>query len=125
MITPYYNLGKMQLRPLAFLAAGLLVAQDAPAPSAAPPVLENTGQPMVLPVRWTEEDIHWAGLTCTEDDPCPIYLELTNVHSSADNLFAAGNLHSASVTMYSVLLASADGGRSWREAHDRIRGAGL
>ena len=35
------------------------------------------------------------------------------------------HLHTESVTLYSVLLASGDGGKTWREPHERIRGAGL
>jgi len=40
-------------------------------------------------------------------------------------IFAAGNIHTLDVTLYSVLLASEDGGHTWREAHERIRGASL
>ena len=80
---------------------------------------------MVLPFRCTDDDIQWAGLTCTEDEPCPVYLELAAAEFVGDRVFVAGNLHSASVTLYSVLLGSADAGHTWREAHERVRGAGL
>lgn len=97
-----------------------------PAPAAPPPVvLENTGKPMVLPFRCTDEDIQSAGLSCSEEDPCPVYLELGVVESAGARIFAAGNIHSAAVTLYSVLLGSEDGGRTWRELHPRIRAAGL
>jgi hypothetical protein len=33
-----------------------------------------------------------------------------------NQLFAAGNIHSAANTIYSILLASSDGGETWREA---------
>jgi photosystem II stability/assembly factor-like uncharacterized protein len=73
----------------------------------------------------TDEDIQTAGLTCTEDDPCPVYLELTAVETVGTRIFLAGNLHSPAVTLASTLLASDDAGHTWREAHERIRAAGL
>ena len=99
-----------------------------PAP-ARPPLLENTGKPMLLPFQCTDEDIHAAGLTCTEEEPCAVFLELSAAASSGPRagtrILAGGNLHTDSVTLYSVLLASEDGGRTWVEAHERMRGAGL
>ena len=89
------------------------------------PELQNTGQPLVLPFHCTDEDIQWAGLTCSEHEPCPIYLELTSVAAHGAKIVVAGNLHSAAVTLYTALLVSDDGGRTWTEAHERIRGAGL
>jgi hypothetical protein len=91
----------------------------------ATPVLENSGQPMLLPFHCTDADIQSAGLTCSEDDPCPIYLELASVAAHGTRIIAAGNLHSAAVTMYTVVLVSEDAGRTWIEAHERIRGAGF
>jgi hypothetical protein len=90
-----------------------------------PPVLTYAGKPLVLPFRCTDEDIQLAGLTCSEDDPCPIYLELTAAASQGNRMMAVGNLHSASVTMFSTLLVSDDSGKTWREGHDRIRFAAL
>jgi photosystem II stability/assembly factor-like uncharacterized protein len=106
----------------------IALAQDPPAPPPAPtgpPVLEYAGKPLILPFKCTDEDIQLAGLTCSEDDPCPIYLELAAVAAAGNTIVAVGNLHSASVTMFSTLLLSADSGRTWTEAHDRIRGAAL
>jgi photosystem II stability/assembly factor-like uncharacterized protein len=80
---------------------------------------------MVLPFQCTAEDIQWAGLQCSEEEPCPIYLELTAVESAGDRILVAGNIHSTSVTLFSVLLSSDDAGHTWREAHEHIRGAGL
>jgi hypothetical protein len=97
---------------------------QAPAP-APPPILENTGRPMRLPFSCTDDDIQAAGLTCTADDPCPVYLELTAVESVGTRIFLAGNLHSSAVTIASTLLASEDAGHTWHEAHDRVRAAGL
>jgi photosystem II stability/assembly factor-like uncharacterized protein len=113
------------------LACGALWAQDlppaaaAPVVPAAPPVLENTGKPMLAPFRCTEEDIHSAGLTCSEQDPCPVYLELAAVESTGIRIFAAGNIHTGTATLYTILLGTEDNGQTWREVHERIRGAGL
>jgi photosystem II stability/assembly factor-like uncharacterized protein len=123
----------MRVAPAIFLLTAALAvrAQDTP-PAAAPPpqptpppVLENTGRPMRLPFSCTDEDIQSAGLTCTEEDPCPVYLELTTVDAVGTRIFLAGNLHSASVTLFSTLLASEDGGHTWREPFERVRSAGL
>jgi hypothetical protein len=112
------------------LFATLLLAQEptpAPAPQTPPqppppPVLEYSGKPLAIPFRCTDEDIQFAGLSCSEEDPCPIYLELSAVESVGNRIFAVGNLHSASVTLYGILLASEDAGHTWGEAHERIRG---
>jgi hypothetical protein len=90
----------------------------APAP---PPVLENNGRPMVVPFRCTDEDIRTAGLSCTDEEPCPVYLELAGIASSGIRIFAAGNIHTASATLFSVLLGSDDNGHTWREVHERLR----
>jgi hypothetical protein len=110
------------------MARGLLLmmaALWASAQTGPPAVLENSGKPMAVPFLCTEEDIRWAGLSCSDEEPCPVYLELNATESIGNRIFATGNLHSAAVTLYSVLLGSADAGHTWREAHTRIRGAGL
>jgi len=114
---------------LTVLAAAAVRAQQSPPANPAPPVLENSGKPMLLPFHCTQDDIQWAGLSCSADEPCPVYLELAAVESGVPpgpgRVFAAGNIHSSAVTLYSVLLASEDAGHTWREAYERIRGASL
>jgi hypothetical protein len=110
-----------RLAALAF--CWIAAAQEPPAQPAAPPVLEYTGKPLVVPFKCTDEDIQLGGLTCSEEDPCPIYLELAAVGANANKIVVVGNLHSSSTTLFSTLLASEDGGRTWREPHDRIRAA--
>jgi hypothetical protein len=111
------------------LLLGQYYSQDTqPTPANSPPVttvLENTGKPIVLPLQCTEEDVTALGLTCSDEEPCAVFLDLTAAESVGAKIFLAGNLHSASVTMFSVLLSSEDGGRTWQEVHNRIRGAGL
>jgi hypothetical protein len=87
--------------------------------------IRNTGEPMTVSFHCTEEDIAQAGLTCSEETPCPVYVELTAVAAQGSKLFAAGNLHTESATLYSLLLESDDEGESWTEPMARIRGAGL
>jgi len=107
------------------------VAQETPPvvpPATVPiqvPVLTNSGKPMLLPFRCSEDDIHWAGLSCTEEEPCPVFLELSAAEQGGNRIVTVGNIHTESVTLYSVLLTSDDGGRTWSEAHERIRGSGL
>jgi hypothetical protein len=90
-----------------------------------PPVLVNNGKPIVLPFQCTREDIQAAGFTCSEEAPCPVYLELSAAASSGNKYYLAGNIHSDAVTLYAILLGSEDAGRTWREINPRIRGAGL
>jgi hypothetical protein len=114
------------------VCAGLAAwAQDSPvggAPAQAPApasVLENTGKPMLLPFQCSDEDIRSAGLSCSDEEPCANFLELSVASSAGSRILAAGNLHTDSVTLYSILLASEDGGHTWAEAHERIRGGSL
>jgi hypothetical protein len=109
----------------AVLSCPLLVAAQNTASESKPAVLENQGRPMSVPFECTDDDIAWAGLSCTEQDPCPVYFELASIEPVGNKLFAVGNLHTESVTLYSVLLGSPDAGQTWQEAYRRIRGAGL
>src|SRR5260370_26237333 len=109
----------MQIVALVFVLSSALLAQDPPAgvPPAAPPqpTLENNGRPMVVPYKCSDEDIHAAGLSCTDDEPCPVYLELSGAASSGIRLFTGGNIHTANATIFSILLGSDDNGHTWRE----------
>ncbi len=88
-------------------------------------VLENTGKPLKLPFTCPESDIAGFGMTCTEKDPCPVFLELAAVQPLGVKIFVTGNLHNGASTMYSVLVTTEDGGKTWREPYERIRSAGL
>jgi hypothetical protein len=71
------------------------------------------------------EDIDKFGLTCSEDEPCDVFLELASAESVGSTIFAAGNLHTVTTTLYGVLLMSGDGGKTWTEPSPRIAGAAL
>jgi hypothetical protein len=96
-----------------------LTGQEAPAS------LQNTGKPITVPFLCSEDDMHWAGLSCSEEEPCPVYFELAAAEPVGNRIFAVGNLHSETVTLYSILLGSEDEGQTWREVSPRMRGTGL
>jgi len=72
-----------------------------------------------------EDDLQWAGMSCDDDTPCPVYLELSSVVPDGAKIIAAGNLHSESATLTSILLLSEDAGATWKEPTPRIRGSAL
>ena len=92
---------------------------------AAGPPLENTGKPMRVPFQCSEEDVEAYGLTCTTEEPCPVYIELAGLETAGNKIFVAGNFHTSAATFASLLLASEGGGKTWVEPYDRIRNAGL
>jgi len=87
--------------------------------------IANSGQPMHIPFECTEDDMLATGITCSEEDPCPVYLELSSVEAVGDRLFLAGNLHTPTNTLYSILLATEDAGQNWTEPLARMRASGL
>ena len=111
-------------RPAVFFLLILsAAAQTAPEKAEAP--LQNQGKPMRLPYECTAADSQSAGLSCSEDEPCPVYLELANVEAVGNRLFLTGNLHTHNATLYSVLLGSEDSGATWTEPQARILSSGL
>jgi hypothetical protein len=113
---------------LRFTLAALPIACALCAQEAAPPpaaVLKYAGAPMRVPVRCGQNDLSAFGLTCPAARPCPVYLELDAIEPAGSELFITGNLHADDATLSSILLASDDGGATWREPAGRIRGAGL
>jgi photosystem II stability/assembly factor-like uncharacterized protein len=61
------------------------------------------------------------GLTCSTQEPCSVYAELSAVESLSGRLFVTGNLHTVSATLYGLLLVSDDGGKTWTEPLKRER----
>ena len=103
------------------LLAGLLPAQEVSQPAP----LVYAGKPLAVVPACRPEDLSATGLACTEEEPCELYLELSDAEVVANRIILAGNLHTSAATLESVLLASEDGGRTWAEAHARIPAAGL
>jgi hypothetical protein len=89
------------------------------------PVLRNEGEPIRVAYACKEVDLQSAGMVCSPDDPCPVYLELSAVVPDGRKIFVAGNLHGTSATLNSVLLMSDDAGATWKETAPRLRGAAL
>jgi hypothetical protein len=83
------------------------------------------GKPLRVPVTCTEEDIQSLGMSCSAEAPCAVYLELSALEVAAGRMVLAGNLHTDSTTISSIVLTSEDGGKSWTESHPRIRQAAL
>ncbi len=109
---------KSVIRRAAFaLAFSLSLLAQTPIP--------NAGQPMRIPFECTDADMVATGITCTDEDPCPVYLELSNVETVGDRIFITGNLHTPTNTLYSILLATDDAGQDWTEPLARIRASGL
>ena len=114
-------------RPVAILFAAEFAVRASPpspdavqAPSEAPKEWVYAGKPLVVAPGCRPDDLGALGLTCTADEPCPILLELAAVETVGARILAIGNLHTTSITLESVLLASEDGGRTWTEAHARL-----
>jgi photosystem II stability/assembly factor-like uncharacterized protein len=107
MLTGYNK--AVQLLATLLLAASLLRAQD----------LQK------LPAVCSPEDADALGLTCSEEEPCPVFLELQSVEASGPSVYVTGNLHTVNVTVAGVLLQSDDGGKTWTEPAKRLRSAAL
>lgn len=115
-------MNRLRARSIAALFSGALAV---PGHAQEPVPLTNNGAPMHVAFGCPEDDLRDAGMLCTDASPCPVYLELNAVASLGDKILAAGDLHSESATLDSILLLSSDGGRTWKEPARRIRGAAL
>jgi photosystem II stability/assembly factor-like uncharacterized protein len=96
-------------RIVSFLFPLLLVAQDASR----------------VVYTCTPEDSDKFGLTCSEDDPCDVFLDLASAEGVGSTIFAVGNLHTQTTTLYGVVLLSADDGKTWSEPNPRIPAVAL
>ncbi|HKD05331.1 MAG TPA: hypothetical protein VKB79_05455 [Bryobacteraceae bacterium] len=82
-------------------------------------------EPVRIPYDCPESELQSAGLLCTEQEPCPIYLEINAIAPAGRMILLAGDLHAESATLTSILLASNDGGATWKEPAPRIAGAAI
>ena len=107
----------------ALLAIFTVFAALAQPPVPAP--LIYAGKPLHIDSTCTDDDMQMFGLACTTEEPCPVYLELSSLDTGANRILIAGNFHTETATLSTILLASEDGGTTWIEAHPRIKGANL
>ncbi len=132
-IHPYHPKMRPRLKPFtrkgplfeAAHAVSFLLLSGVLAAAQELPVLTNNGQPMRVSYGCVGEDLQWAGMTCSQGDPCPVYLELGSIASRDKQIFVGGDLHSTSATLSSILLQSGDAGATWKETASRTRGAEL
>jgi hypothetical protein len=121
-----YNRHEAMWAAAAVLFAFAAAVRQAPSPPAAAepkPVFEYAGRPLPLTAVCGDDEILEFGLTCAVDEPCPVYLDLSFADMAGARLVLAGNFHTGSATLSSVLLLSEDAGKTWSEPHPRIRGA--
>lgn len=90
-----------------------------------PLLAQEPVKPQALTAVCADSEISEFGLDCSVDEPCPVYLELTDVEPLGAKLFLTGNFHTGTFTLWSLLLSSDDGGATWNEPLSRIRGAAL
>jgi photosystem II stability/assembly factor-like uncharacterized protein len=79
--------------------------------------------PVRIAYECTPEDIDSFGLACSAEEPCPVFLELSSVDAAGATVAISGDLHTERTTMYSILLESDDGGKTWGEPMKRLRAA--
>jgi hypothetical protein len=89
------------------------------------PLLVRAQAPQKVEKVCAPQDADAFGLTCSEDDPCPVFLELSSVEANGSTLLVTGNLHTVNTTMFGLLLASEDGGATWTEPYPRVRASAL
>ena len=69
--------------------------------------------------------LEYAGIRCSTDRPCELFVELVSVASQGNWVVLAGEVHTADATYESVVLSSADGGVTWIESSERIAAGGI
>jgi hypothetical protein len=79
------------------------------------PLLLHAADPLRVEYQCSEEDMQSFGLDCSEDRPCPVFLELAAVEALGSRVFLTGNLHTQNTTLFGVLLVSDDAGQAWTE----------
>ena len=73
-----------------------------------------------IPFECTEKDLDQFGLTCTQEEPCPVFLELSSADSGAGRIIVTGNLHTQNQTLFGVVLTSEDNGLTWKDGTARL-----
>ncbi len=83
------------------------------------------GAEIRLPSDCRIERLEYAGMICTQDQPCRLLLDFTAIDAAGDFVVLAGEIHTAEATLESVVLTSSDAGESWTEAAERVAAAGI
>lgn len=81
--------------------------------------------PTRVPVNCNIELVRQLDLDCSPDEPCPLYLELSDVELVGERIVVAGNIHTTDSTLESVLLISEDSGKTWNEGLARVPAGSL
>src|SRR5262245_27416588 len=68
--------------------------------------LVRAASPIHFEYACPEKDIDSFGLTCSERDPCAVFLELVSAESAGKAIFVVGNIHTQTTTLYAILLES-------------------
>lgn len=95
--------------------------QEDPKPPEGPIFYKSATGPISLPNKCSDLDLGAIGLTCSLDDPCATFLEISSLDRVGDAIIVAGNTHTSTNTLDSILLLSEDLGATWREAHPRLK----
>lgn len=69
--------------------------------------------------------LEYAGIRCSADRPCELFLELVSIASEGDWMILAGEVHTTEATYESVVLTSRDGGATWTESAERVPAGGI
>jgi hypothetical protein len=69
--------------------------------------------------------LEYAGIRCSAERPCDLFLELVSIASEGDWMVLAGEVHTSAATYESVVLTSKDGGATWTESADRVAAGGI
>jgi hypothetical protein len=104
-------------------AVSSLLGQAPPETGPLAKPLVYAGKPLSVVPSCRPEDLGALGLSCSDDDPCPVLLELTAAETVGTRIVLIGNLHTESTTLESVILTSEDGGITWSEGYARIPAA--
>ncbi|HEY7334252.1 MAG TPA: hypothetical protein VH639_05160 [Bryobacteraceae bacterium] len=89
------------------------------------PLLAQAQEARKLDKICTPEDEDALGLTCSEAEPCPVFLELASAEANGSTVFVTGDLHTQNTTMFGLLLMSGDDGVTWTEPNKRLRSSTL
>jgi len=77
--------------------------------------------PVHVDYTCTQADFDSFGLSCSEEQPCPVFFEVSAVDAFGSRIVVAGDIHTATTTLYGVVLTTEDGGAGWNEAITRPR----